>query len=357
MKPHYKRLLIALRFALVAVALFIIWRLFGNIDWAKTYSLISNLRFALPLVLLPYLLVTGFDTLGWKRVLPNVDRNVPFLRLMGIRLSTEAVLLSVPVGTAFAESLKPFLLKKRCGVPYAEGVASVVAKKCLLGIAQSLYMLIGALLGFWMLSAGSAAFPGLQGFPWIVLTVSFVMLGIWGLASTSFLYGSVAQRLHRMLVSIPLRGRRPIHPLQTWLQKRREHFVEADEHLTKFTGSRKHTTASAIVMFMGGWMMEAVETYLILSLLGANVSFVQVMLFEPSLSLLRALAFFMPAGLGVLDLGYVTFFQACGIADYLTLGAAFLIIKRTKELFWIAVGYSLLFLMRNRPNEMLVQTA
>jgi uncharacterized membrane protein YbhN (UPF0104 family) len=73
---------------------------------------------------------------------------------------------------------------------------------------------------------------------------------------------------------------------------------------------------------------------------------VQVFAFEAGLSLVRSTAFFVPAGLGVQDLGYLAFFTALGIPDALTLGTAFLLLKRTKELFWVTTGYGLLLWLR-----------
>jgi uncharacterized membrane protein YbhN (UPF0104 family) len=58
------------------------------------------------------------------------------------------------------------------------------------------------------------------------------------------------------------------------------------------------------------------------------------------------MAFFVPAGLGVQDLGYFAFFSALGVPDAMGVGAAFVLLKRTKELFWVCVGYTLLFGLR-----------
>jgi hypothetical protein len=57
-----------------------------------------------------------------------------------------------------------------------------------------------------------------------------------------------------------------------------------------------------------------------------------------------------PAGLGLQDLGYVTAFAALGIPDAANLGAAFILLKRTKELCWIGTGYSLLALDTRQPR-------
>ena len=62
--------------------------------------------------------------------------------------------------------------------------------------------------------------------------------------------------------------------------------------------------------------------------------------------MIRSFAFVLPAGLGVQDAGYITMFDALSGTRLATLGAAFVLVKRAKELFWILVGYILLFLGR-----------
>jgi hypothetical protein len=56
------------------------------------------------------------------------------------------------------------------------------------------------------------------------------------------------------------------------------------------------------------------------------------------------MAFFAPSGLGVQDMGYMAFFTALGLPDAGALGAAFVLLKRSKEILWVAIGYLLLFL-------------
>jgi hypothetical protein len=52
----------------------------------------------------------------------------------------------------------------------------------------------------------------------------------------------------------------------------------------------------------------------------------------------------LPAGLGVQDLGYLTFLRALQVPDVLNVAAAFLLLKRSKECFWAVVGYVVLAL-------------
>jgi uncharacterized membrane protein YbhN (UPF0104 family) len=73
--------------------------------------------------------------------------------------------------------------------------------------------------------------------------------------------------------------------------------------------------------------------------LGANLSFNDALAVEALVVLGRHLCVFLPAGLGVLELGYATFLVGNGVS--LDLCAAFVVAKRLRELSWAALGYVL----------------
>jgi uncharacterized membrane protein YbhN (UPF0104 family) len=85
-----------------------------------------------------------------------------------------------------------------------------------------------------------------------------------------------------------------------------------------------------------------VETYLILRVRGADIGFVEAASIEVLLTFVRHVVFVVPAGLGVQDLGYVTGLAALGVPSAASLGAAFVLVKRSKELLWVVIGYVLL---------------
>jgi hypothetical protein len=90
------------------------------------------------------------------------------------------------------------------------------------------------------------------------------------------------------------------------------------------------------------WLVEALESYLLLRLVGAEISPAQLIALEASITLIRSLAVFVPAGIGFQDAGYLAFLSAFAIPEATQVGTAFLILKRAKEIVWIAVGYAVL---------------
>ena len=103
----------------------------------------------------------------------------------------------------------------------------------------------------------------------------------------------------------------------------------------------------AFATYCGMCVVEALEAFWILRLVGSRLGFASVMPMDAILTWLRAAAFFVPGGLSIQDLGAVTFLHVVGLPDAAVIGASYVILKRAKEAFWIATGY--LLLARTRP--------
>jgi hypothetical protein len=89
-------------------------------------------------------------------------------------------------------------------------------------------------------------------------------------------------------------------------------------------------------------VFEAIGSFVILRLLGVQISLQDVMAIDATLSVVRAVAVFAPAGVGVQDLGYLAFFGAYDVANVGIIGPAFLVLKRLREMAYVIVGMGLL---------------
>src|SRR5439155_16436001 len=112
---------------------------YSDLDAIQEYM--GALGWIWPLVLLPYLIVNVFDTLGWRCTLPPaVAARVPFVSLYLTRMAGEAVnSLTVAVG---GEPVKARLLRA-FGVSGSDGLASVVIAKTALTVSQIPLVQIG----------------------------------------------------------------------------------------------------------------------------------------------------------------------------------------------------------------------
>ena len=347
-KPN--RLLTVLKLVLLATSAFLVVRIVIAADLGRVMQLIASSG---PLILfgfLPYLAAITIDTSGWRILLGALGRRPPLAPLLSLRLSTEAVLLSFPMGPAVAESLKAYLLEKRMGVPIPEGVSSQAVQKVLMPGVLGVFMLTSALVGWPYLSAASQTLIGRGGLPLLVLACAGGLGVAAFLAWSSVRYGGLSGRLHRVLMALP------IPRMRAWLEQRRRRFTDVDAHFAPIAAAPGRVAAAGVT-FLFGLFVEMLESFLLLKLVGADITLTQLLAVEASVLFIRSMAVFVPAGLGFQDAGYLAFFGAFGIPDATQVGTAFVLLKRTKELVWVIVGYLLLAATRERPSEIIAAAA
>jgi len=311
-------------------------------DLSATLEVLGRTGVLLPLALIPYLFQIGFDALSWRTLLAGLDRHVTWRRLLAIRLSTEAVLMSMPAGSIVGETLKPYLLVRTDKVPPADTIASVGVKKCLLVFAQATYLATALVLGWSLLDQHSDALIGRGGAPYVVIGAIAFLLVVGAALSVALIGGAVSERIHRLLMRIPIAG------VRDWLAARQEPFTATDSSFRRLGGASRPRIFAAYLMLLGAWFVETCETWILVELLGLDVPFVDILVMEAVAVLLRNLAFFVPAGLGVQDAGYLAFFHAFSLPT--PVGGAFVILKRGKELCWVAIGYATLFFLQSRAS-------
>jgi glycosyltransferase 2 family protein len=324
---------LATTFASILLGAGLLWTTFRNVDVAQVGALLARTGPAIVLPFAAYLITMSVDSLGWRRLLGSIGWPIAWRRLIALRVSIEAVQLSLPWGSVISESLTPALLRSRCSIPLAAGVAATAARKCLFGSTQAVFLLTAALVGAPAIAAVSQAtrVPGLRA---AFVTVAATLLVITGLAMAALASGSLAEAVRRRVRT--LRFER----LRGFLDRREASFGHFDAGAAHLFRPFRLLTAAPFVA--GVWLAETFETWLLLNLLGVPVSFAQAIPIEAGASILRIVGVAVPAGLGVQEVGYVSFIAATGAPDAAAVGAAFALVKRAKEGLWTAIGYTLL---------------
>ena len=321
----------------LCAAVSMLWLTFRGLDLSQTWSIIDRVGPAALVVIFPFLVAMVIDTLAWKQQFRHLKRPLPIGALLGVRLASEGVLLSVSGGPVLSEGIAPYLLHKRLRVPYSEAIATLGVRKALLVVSQAVYVGLGAVLGFAFLRSTSIGVIGVAGLEWVMVLVSGILFVVSVVITAALTQGSAGAAINRWLAKI--RHRR----LTSRIDALRTGLLATDQHLQRALGETPQDAIRLTATYFLAWLVEAFETYVILRLLGVEIGFVEVWAFEPALSLLRHLVFFVPAGLGFQDVGYVAFLKAFGVADPLAVGSAFILLKRSKELLWAAFGLGLLY--------------
>jgi uncharacterized membrane protein YbhN (UPF0104 family) len=250
----------------------------------------------------------------------------------------EALMLGLPSGSMVNDSMQPYLLKRRCAFLLESGIVATVGRKFLVVLSHGLFLALATVLSWGVLDRASHAAIGRGGLPWLLLAASAVMSGAALAGALATAHGRLADRIHRRLDRWGGRW------LGTWLERNAPRFSRTDTALAGFFARGSASLAGPVLFHLAAWLVRALETLVFLRLLGVQVPLASAMVVETSLILLRSLAVPVPAGLGVQDAGYVLALRALGVADATTVGAAFVVMKRGKDLFWILAGFATLTL-------------
>jgi len=273
-----------------------------------------------PLLLVPYVLVTTFDTVAWRIALPDRDRGrVPFTSLYLTRMAGEAVNGLTPTATVGGEPLKAYLLR-RWGVPPADGMASVVIARTALVVTQSFFTAIGvaAVLDYFDRQA-------------LALGVSVLLL----VATLAFSAGLVwLQR--RSPASIAWRALRRLLPRAAFVGRLERGALALDDRLAAFYDSERRAFLLASGWSLAGWLFGIVEAKLIAELIGAPIDWDEALIIEALGQPIRAAAIVIPGGLGTQEWGGAWLCTALGMPE--SGAVSFWLLKRVREIFFDGVG-------------------
>ena len=324
----------------------------GATDLRRATAIVRGAGGWLVLVPLPTLVAMALDASAWGQILAALGRGRPWRSLLALRLGVESVVLAVPGGSIAGEAMKLTLLESRLGVPKSPGAASLALTKTLLTEAAAVYLGSAALMFVVGAPRGQPGAPAVTTAP----TALALFLAVLGAGITAALAvvlravvggGRLAALLSSALSAIPLAG------LRRRMATQAARLGKVDVATRLFFEAPLRVRARCFGVFLLEWFVEGFETFLILRCLSIPVTVGQALVLDGVGSLLRSFAFFVPAGLGFQDGAQVLLLRSFGIGDASTAGAAFIFVKRTKELFWIVTSGVILTVTRKawRPNS------
>ncbi len=284
---------------------------------------LQHLSWRLPLVLLPQAVTNVFKTAGWAAAFPR--ERPRFGVLFPVRLAGEAVNETTPTATMGGDALKAFLLVRAGGgVSVEEGLVAVVVAKTALVASLGAFIAITLVLA-WALTDAPPA-----------LLALLALLAAYMAASTAGFMWAQVRGIFRM-------GGRAL----AWMGLGERVATVAgrlDADLRRFYRDQRGRAAASFAHSLVGWATGALETWLMLALLGSPVALTTALVIEAGAAGVRAVGFLVPGSLGVLEGGIVGLFSLLRM-DPAT-GLAFGVVRRIREAVWILAGYVCLALLR-----------
>jgi glycosyltransferase 2 family protein len=270
----------------------------------------------------PAALATLADAEAWRRILAASGGRVSYWLLVRMRLSAEAVALTLPWGSVFGEGTALCLLRAPSGLAASRILAVLLSRRLYVTFAHGLVLGAAAIVGVAVVRPDS---PALRSGLWAAPAACLALVAFATLAPRLVLRGPLAHRFPAFCDSFRDTGTPALAPF---------------------------SPATALFIFM--WLTESVESFIVLRALGGNFAFGRVFPCDVLVSLVRSLAIFAPGGLGFQDASYMALLAGGRNADVVTLVAAFVLVKRAREVLFASVGY-LLILLQPGPRQPVIE--
>ncbi len=338
-KQNAPRILII---TLVTASAWMLWRQLSGVSLGDVERLVGQLGYRLPFIVLPYGLVLLLDVAGWRQCM-TTPGYLSLRTLFAIRVSTDALMNTLPAGVAVAEPMRIVLLNRRMNLPVHEAASATILAKMNIAIAQMLFVLLGVMLVLLHSeqNQGIAAVLDRAG-GWMTV----VPIALAALAALSLPYSGP-----RFTQALRILRRLPFSALRHLLHRTESALTDIDRYIGNFARSHRERFITTLLLFFWGWLVMAVETWLLLHLLGVEITMTQALVFEGLASIVKLVFFFIPSGLGAQDLSFVAMLFAFGVSDAATVAVAFMLLRRGKELFWALTGFGLLAYLRAKPHR------
>jgi uncharacterized membrane protein YbhN (UPF0104 family) len=304
---------------LLAIAcVFLVWIL-NKVGWGTLWGYLRQVGWYWPLLLLPYGLVNWLEAVSWKYLLLESKDGPSLNCLFWLRLGGEALNQLTPTASLGGEPFKAARLQAR-GVPWEMAAASVVIHKGILVLSLALYILLGLALAPLYL-------------PTVGKHLGLLALGALAMTAAGVAF-VVAQRRSPCGSGLRLLTRFGFCPAA--LKDREGQLNDLDARLSSFYREHRGRCALAFILFFLSWVLHAVEVYVMFWLVGHPIGWGLALCLDALAMLFTALGFFIPAAVGVQEGGNILL--ALGFNLGLPLGAAFSILRRLREAFWLSLG-------------------
>ncbi len=327
-----------LEIALFVLGLTLFLWVIQSVDPARLGTLLQSFKGISWFVFLLYPFMCLWDVLGWKLVFAqNWNRMLRLGTLFWIRLAGEAINNITPVIDIGGEPLKVVLASQAFGIPRPVILASCVLSRTALLAAETLFILIGLLLSSVLLPLSIEWRWSL----WISAMILTVVILLFVVAQTRGLFTHFLRWIERL----------PVH--RFLFDELKIPFRQVDKHIAQFYDTEKKKFGFAICLHTIGWIAGGLETMILCRIVGIEVTFIQGVMLESLLQLVRTASFFIPANLGTQEAGLAFFLHFYGAEP--AIGVAVSILKRLRQIVWTAIGFIVWMAFRLFPAPGLIE--
>ena len=272
-------------------------------------------------------------TWAWRLTLLDGKYQVSFARMLGLRLSSEAVGQLGGLAQLFGEGLRVSLLGP--AIPLSQGIASVT-------IDRAFFVVSAVVVSFLGLSAVLMVLPlphklVLYAIVFACVLLGFVLLSAIAIRNRWPLFSRTGEVLGRIRYLKPL------------IDRKRALIHSVEESLLDFYHSTPKAFWASLLLNLACHAAAIVEVYLIVWLMGAKLTLFGGLAIEALTKLVNIAGTFNPGNIGTYEGGNMLIAKMFGLTAAAGLTLAFA--RRLRALFWTGVGILCLIGLSNRTKR------
>jgi glycosyltransferase 2 family protein len=261
------------------------------------------------------------NTAGWKLAFPpELSGEIPFLRLLKLRIAGDGLNYLTPSATLAGELAKARMLGEK------HMLSSRLSCVAVAKITQTTAMALTSLTAVLWASLGGVNFSTLEG---------QLRAGAWLLAG-----------LFILVIFLELRASKAGQTKEAGPETDRKktvwgHIRSLDREITSFLKRYPLRFVLSVLFFLAAYFWGAFEAWLIARFLGNPVSASTAVLIETLSVLMDGIFFAVPGKAGTQEATKTAIFAALGMSP--SLGFAFAIVRHIREIGWAAAGLVLFY--------------
>ena len=272
-------------------------------------------------------------TWAWRLTLLNGKHQVSFARMLGLRLSSEAVGQFGGLAQLFGEGLRVSLLGP--AIPLKHSIASVTIDRALFVVSAAVVTLLG-------LSAVLIVLPLPHKLILYAIVFGCLLLGF-------VLLSAIAIRNRWPLFSRTGEFAGRIRYLKPLIDRERLLIHSVEETLFDFYHRTPKVFWASLLLNLACHAAAIVEVYLIVWLMGTKLTLFGALAIEALTKLVNIAGTFNPGNIGTYEGGNMLITKMFGLTAAAGLTLAFA--RRLRALFWAGVGILCLISLSNRTKR------
>lgn len=272
-------------------------------------------------------------TWAWRLTLLDGKHQVSFARMLGLRLSSEAVGQFGGLAQLFGDGLRVSLLNP--AIPLSHSIASVT-------IDRAFFIVSAAVVSFVGLSAVLTVLPLPHKLILYAIVFACVLLGF-------VLLSAIAIRNRWPLFSRTSEFAGRIRYLRPWVDRKRALIHSVEETLFDFYHRTPEAFWASLLLNFAYHAAAIVEVYLIVRLMGPKLTLFGALAIEALTKLVNIAGTFNPGNIGTYEGGNMLITRMFGLTA--TAGLTLAFARRLRALFWSGVGILCLITLSNHRKR------